>query len=132
MDNSTHKITQKGNRLRYVYVVDGSRPKIDTDEFAPGYKDEIRQYRACFVSTLILRLDLDYKIGVATQARKEITQNGKVTKYKTILPVRHVSRKGYDKVPFDTLRLEVFEAISRAPEIMETYKWLVYRKWNGL
>ena len=127
-DNS-HDISDAGKRLRFVYVVDGSIPTLDTDDFE--YKDDLRQYRASYVSTLILRLDLDYKIKVATQARKEMAQNGGVTRYNALLPVRHIWRHGLkDKGPFETLRLEVFDAISGLPEIMETYKWLVFRKWH--
>lgn len=130
LQQNSHPITDAGKRLRFVYVVDGSNPNLDTDDF--DYKDDLRQYRASYVSTLILRLDLDYKVKVATEARKEMAQNGGVTRYNALLPVRHIWRHGLkDKGPYETLRLEVFDAISALPEIMETYKWLVFRKWHG-
>jgi hypothetical protein len=130
LKQNSHTITDTGKALRYVYVVDGSSLILDTDDFE--YKDQLRQYRASFVSTLILRLDLDYKIRIATEARKEIAQNNGVTRYNALLPLRHIWREGLEgKGPFETLRLEVFEAIAKSPEIMETYKWLFYRKWHG-
>jgi hypothetical protein len=132
LQQDSHTITAPtaGKALRFVYVVDGSSLILDTDDFE--YKDHLRQYRAAFISTLILRLDLDYTIKVATEARKEMAQNGGVSRYNALLPLRHIWRQGLEgKGPFETLRLEVFESISRSPEIMETYKWLVYRKWHG-
>jgi hypothetical protein len=111
-------IPNDGKPLQVVSVFDGSHLRD---------KDTTRLNDVRFISVVSLKLPADFRPTQITSARQEIEQNA--MRYSICLPIAGIHAEG--KTTFETLAETVYHTISQDyPEILETYKWLLYRKWD--
>jgi len=125
-DVNWEEIKLEGEPLSFIFSVDGS---IQTIEYpSPPYK------RIAFVKTALLRID-EYKISKIDKesphplALKDILSECAIY-HATIFPLRHVTLPTMNT--YDTVRHVIYDSINDPNfngEIMETLKWLAYRKW---
>jgi len=119
-----------GDNLKYIFGVDGSTQIIRSD---------VSPYSTIgFVKTAILKLD-DYALSKVDRGSphpyvlRDILQDSAIY-HATAFPLRNISIPGLKN--YHAVREILFESINdNSPEmegqVMETFKWLAYRKWTN-
>lgn len=118
----------EGNVLPLIFGVDGSVHPVESE--TPPYK------RVAFVKTALLRLDqfalskID-KNNPHPMALRDVLSDSALY-HATVFPLRYVSIP--DTCTYHAIRKIIYDSIkdeSLDEEIMETFKWIVYEKWDG-
>jgi hypothetical protein len=121
-------LTSTGEVLSLIFGVDGSVQTIESET--------LPNKRVAFVKTALLRLDqfalskIDRKIPHPMALRDVLSDSALY--HATVFPLRHVSIP--DMCTYHAIRKIIFDSIkddSLDKEIMETFKWIVYEKWDG-
>lgn len=122
-------IPEGGSPLKFIFGVDGSTQTIRSD--TSPYST------IAFVKTALLKLD-EYKLSKVDKESphpyvlRDILQESAIY-HATAFPLQNVRIEGMSN--YDAVRSILFESIKDiSPEmegqIMETFKWLAYRKWT--
>lgn len=118
-----------GKPLPIVFGVDGSLQVIQNE--TPPYK------KMAFVKTALLRLDRTAlsKIDRETPhpfALRDIMAESALY-HATVFPLKHVTIPGM--TAYDAVRQIIYESIkdqSLNGEVLETLKWIAFKKWDGI
>ena len=127
-----------GRKLRYLYSCDGgSRPlsrdrKLQDETNSPtdptlNYKRF--KYTQIAVKTALIKLDIDMLTDDYTFEDTRVRKNVDTSIYWVLLPVRGCKYKGDDN-PLQNMTRIIFQRISKDPDILETLKWITYKKWR--
>jgi len=117
-----------GEPLPVIYAVDGSLQVLEDD--APPYKS------VAYVKTALLKIDQDElskidKVSPHPFALRDLLADA-AQYHATLFPLRNVTVSGTSN--YDTVRKIVFDSFcdpSLEREVIETFKWLAYEKWDG-
>lgn len=123
-------LPSNGNPLKYIFGVDGSNQTINSEK--SPYSS------ISFVKTALIKMD-SYTIGKLDKENphplilKKILQES-VVFHSTAFPLRNVWIPETSS-NYHAIREIIFESIKddspqMEGEIMETFKWIVYEKWN--
>ena len=123
-------IPDGGTPLKFIFGVDGSTQTIQSD---------ISPYSTiAFIKTALLKLD-EYKLSKVDKESphpyvlRDILQESAIY-HATAFPLQNVRIEGMSN--YDAVRSILFESIKDTSaemegQIMETFKWLAYRKWTS-
>jgi hypothetical protein len=117
-----------GEPLRLIFAVDGSLQVLEDE--APPYKS------LAFVKTALLKIDQNELSKIDKEsphpfALRDLLANA-AQYHATVFPLRNVVVSGMSN--YDAVRQTIFESLrdpSLEREVLETFKWLVYERWDG-
>jgi hypothetical protein len=112
--------SSKSKPLKYVVAVDGSNKSV--------YEDDRKRNGMEAMSFVVLRKEIGSvsltSVNVAEEAEKDSSH------YQIVLPIKGMHSRG--KTVFETLASTVFKQISKAQDILDTYKYFLYKEWDDL
>ena len=117
-----------GEPLPVIYAVDGSLQVLEDD--TPPYKS------VAYVKTALLKIDQDElskidKVSPHPFALRDLLADA-AQYHATLFPLRNITVSGSSN--YDTVRKIIFDSFcdpSLEREVIETFKWLAYEKWDG-
>jgi len=117
-----------GEPLPVIYAVDGSLQVLEDD--TPPYKS------VAYVKTALLKIDQDElskidKVSPHPFALRDLLADA-AQYHATLFPLRNIMVSGSSN--YDTVRKIIFDSFcdpSLEREVIETFKWLAYEKWDG-
>ncbi|NUF17041.1 hypothetical protein [Acinetobacter lactucae] len=121
-------LEHKSSPFKLIYCVDGS--------IAPVVGVGAIKKELAFVKTALFALDesslenVDKKYPHPLQMKKLMENSAHL--HSTVFPLKNIRLK--DISLYDSVRRIIFDSFndpSQHGHIYETYKWLIYRKWNG-
>jgi hypothetical protein len=124
------EMSNAGEPLKYIFAVDGSLQGID--------HDTVPYSSIAFIKTAMIKLDA-HALGRVDKENphpfvlRDILRES-VVFHATLLPLRNAWSEG--STIYDTVRQTIYKSICDASpgmngQILETLKWLAYRKWEG-
>ena len=106
--------------LKYVVTVDGSNKSV--------YEDDRKRNGMEAMSFVVLRKEISpvslTSVNVAAEAERDSSH------YQIVLPIKGMHARG--KTVFETLASVVFKQMSKAEDILDTYKYFLYKQWDEL
>ncbi|MCM2465947.1 hypothetical protein [Methanoculleus oceani] len=123
------EMPNSGEPLKYIFAVDGSLQRID--------HDTVPYSSIAFIKTAMIKLDTHALARVDKEnphpfVLRDILRES-VIFHATLLPLRNTWSEG--STIYDTVRQTIYKSICDASpgmngQILETLKWLAYRKWG--
>ena len=107
---------KNGRTIPYICIPDGGYFSLEHD----------RQNTIECVSVSMLKIPTDFKPTTISKVRQEIRQH--ITPYRIPMPIK--GARYQDKTVFETLSAIVYEELSKERFLLDTYKWILFRKWS--